>query len=67
MGVRNEKLEIKQRMIAKNLDSKLLNILCGGFNCLSFEAQAVLGSVKEVYFPFLDETCEMGILATAFR
>lgn len=59
MGIRNEKLEVKRRMEAKNLDTRFLNILREGLNCSAFEAEAVLGAVHEVYFPFLDEACVM--------
>jgi hypothetical protein len=55
MGVRNKKREELRRLDSKTLDARFLNEIRNGLNCSSFEAEAVLEVVKEVYFPFLDE------------
>lgn len=60
MGVRNRKKEEERRILCKNLDAKFLHIIQEGLNCSPFEANAVMEAVKEVYFPFLDESCAMG-------
>lgn len=60
MGVRNRKREEERRILCKNLDAKFLHIIQDGLNCSPFEANAVMEAVKEVYFPFLDESCAMG-------
>ena len=57
MGVRNAKLEQLRRVESKSLDAQFTRIIESGLNCSPFEAQAVLGVVHEVYFPYLDEAC----------
>ena len=57
MGVRNRKRQVLRRLDSKTLDAKFLTEIQHGLNCSPFEAQAVLGVVREVYFPFLDEQC----------
>ncbi len=57
MGVRNRKREVLRHLDSKILDAKFLKEIEHGLNCSPFEAQAVLGVVREVYFPFLDEQC----------
>ena len=56
MGIRNVKKEELKRLKSKTLDSRFKNIIIEGLNCSPFEAEAVLEVVKEVYYPFLDET-----------
>jgi DNA-binding CsgD family transcriptional regulator len=55
MGVRNKKKETLGRLSSKTLDARFINEIQTGLNCSPFESEAVLGVVKEVYFPFLDE------------
>ena len=57
MGVRNRKRQVLRRLDSKTLDARFLKEIEHGLNCSPFEAQAVLGVVREVYFPFLDEQC----------
>jgi len=59
MGNRNIKKEQLHRLECKTLDARFLNIIQKGLNCSPFEAEAVLDVVKEVYFPFLDESTPM--------
>jgi DNA-binding CsgD family transcriptional regulator len=55
MGIRNAQREELLRLEAKTLDARFLTEVREGLNCSPFEAEAVLGVVREVYFPFLDE------------
>ena len=59
MGVRNTKRGELARVECKTLDAKFRTIVQGGLGCSAFEAEAVLGAVKEVYFPFLDHASPM--------
>jgi hypothetical protein len=59
MGVRNVKREELARIECKTLDAKFRNVVEEGLGCSSFEAEAVLEAVKEVYFPFLDQAAPM--------
>jgi DNA-binding CsgD family transcriptional regulator len=54
MGVRHAKKEELERLESKTLDAQFLAIVREGLGCSPFEAEAMLGAVKEVYFPFLD-------------
>jgi hypothetical protein len=54
MGIRNAKKETLDRLSAKTLEAQFLQEIQHGLNCSPFEAEAVLGVVKEVYLPFLD-------------
>ena len=56
MGVRQRRQEITDRLKCKTLDDRFRNEIIAGMNCSPFEAEAVLEVVKEVYFPFLDES-----------
>ena len=56
MGMRKRKGEDVDRLKWKTLDGEFRNIVREGLNCSPFEAEAVLDAVKEVYFPFLDES-----------
>jgi hypothetical protein len=56
MGVRHAKREELERLESKTLDAQFLAIVREGLGCSSFEAEAVLEAVREVYFPFLDAT-----------
>ena len=60
MGIRNVKKEELRRLESKTLDARFLSVVKEGLGCSAFEAQAVLGVVKEVYFPFVDEAAAMG-------
>jgi DNA-binding CsgD family transcriptional regulator len=53
MGVRNQNREVIERLDSKTLDARFSTEIQQGLNCSPFEAEAVLGVVKEVYFPFL--------------
>ena len=55
MGIRDAEREELLRLEAKTLDARFLAVMRTGLNCSPFEAEAVLGVVREVYFPFLDE------------
>jgi hypothetical protein len=59
MGVRNTKRGELARVECKTLDAKFRTIVQDGLGCSAFEAEAVLGAVKEVYFPFLDHASPM--------
>ena len=60
MGVRNVKREELARLECKSLDAQFKTEILEGLNCSPFETEAVLEVVKEVYFPFLDETSPKG-------
>jgi DNA-binding CsgD family transcriptional regulator len=53
MGIRQRDREVIDRLDSKTLDARFTNEIAQGLNCSPFEAEAVLGVVKEVYFPFL--------------
>jgi DNA-binding CsgD family transcriptional regulator len=53
MGVRHRSRELLERLDSKTLDAQFTTEIQQGLNCSPFEAEAVLGVVKEVYFPFL--------------
>lgn len=55
MGVRNVRRQELRRLEAKTLDARFLSEIQQGLNCSSFESEAVLKVVKEVYFPYLDQ------------
>jgi len=55
MGVRNPRRQELRRLEAKTLDARFLTEIQQGLHCSPFEAAAVLGVVKEVYFPHLDQ------------
>lgn len=59
MGVPNLKGNRQKRLENKTLDSQFLTEVQEGMNCSPFEANAILEIVKEVYFPFLDESAVM--------
>jgi len=54
VGVRNAKREELSRLESKTLDARFLQMVREGLGCSPFEAEAVLGVVREVYLPFLD-------------
>jgi DNA-binding CsgD family transcriptional regulator len=54
MGRRNPEKEILDRLESKTLDARFLQEVQSGLNCSPFEAEAVLGVVREVYLPFFD-------------
>jgi hypothetical protein len=53
MGIRNPDREAIERLRCKTLDARFSTEIQQGLSCSPFEAEAVLGVVKEVYFPFL--------------
>src|SRR6516225_5249887 len=53
MGIRNRDREVIERLDSKTLDARFTTEIEQGLNCSPFESEAVLGVVKEVYFPFL--------------
>jgi hypothetical protein len=56
MGIRNQGREELKRLASKTLDARFVRELTQGLNCSRFEAEAVLDLVKEVYFPYWDES-----------
>ena len=54
MGIRNRDREVIERLDSKTLDARFTTEIEQGLNCSPFESEAVLGVVKEVYFPFLN-------------
>jgi DNA-binding NarL/FixJ family response regulator len=54
MGGKNLRGQELDRLEAKTLDARFLSEIRAGLNCSAFEAEAVLGVVKEVYFPSLE-------------
>jgi hypothetical protein len=55
MGVPNPKRDLNARLQLKSLDSQFLAEVSEGLNCSPFEAECVLGVVRDVFFPFLDQ------------
>ena len=54
MGTRNRRKEVVDRLGLKTLDAQFLAEVRDGLNCSPFEAEAVLGVVKEVFGPYFD-------------
>jgi len=54
MSIRNAKREELRRLESKTLDAQFKVAVQEGLNCSPFEAEAVLGVVREVYFPFME-------------
>jgi len=54
MGIPNRDKETLDRLEHKTLDAQFVAEMRNGLGCSSFEAEAVLGVVKEVYAPYLD-------------
>ncbi len=54
MSIRNPKREELRRLESKTLDAQFKTAIQEGLNCSPFEAEAVLGVVREVYFPFME-------------
>ncbi|MCP4592949.1 MAG: DUF1670 domain-containing protein [bacterium] len=52
MGIRNRRKEVVDRLGSKTLDAQFLAEVRDGLNCSPFEAEAVLGVVKEVFGPY---------------
>ena len=52
MSIRNPKREELLRLESKTLDARFKTAVQEGLNCSPFEAEAVLGVVREVYAPF---------------
>jgi hypothetical protein len=53
MAIRNPKKEGLKRLENKTLDAQFRTAIREGLNCSPFEAEAVLGVVRELYFPFM--------------
>ena len=58
MSVRNPKQEELRRLESKTLDAQFKTAVQEGLNCSPFEAEAVLGVVREVYSPFMGPSGE---------
>lgn len=56
MGRRNVRLEELRRLGLKSLESRFLEEVREGLGCSPFEAEAVLGVLREVYYPYMDES-----------
>jgi DNA-binding CsgD family transcriptional regulator len=52
MGIRQPVHEVIERLDSKTLDARFTTEIEQGLNCSPFEAEAVLGVVKEVFAPF---------------
>jgi DNA-binding CsgD family transcriptional regulator len=52
MGIRQRVREVVERLDSKTLDAHFTTEIEQGLNCSPFEAEAVLGVVKEVFSPF---------------
>jgi DNA-binding CsgD family transcriptional regulator len=52
MGIRQRDREVIERLDSKTLDARFTTEIEQGLNCSPFEAEAVLGVVKEVFAPF---------------
>ena len=61
MSLRNPKKESLERLKSKTLSARFVHEIEHGLNCSPFEAEAVLGVVQEVYFPFFDELSGQGL------
>jgi DNA-binding CsgD family transcriptional regulator len=60
MGIRNPERDELLRLELKTLEGRFRTILQEGLNCSPFEAEAVIGAVREVYFPWIDEASSVG-------
>ena len=58
MSIRNAKREELRRLESKTLDAQFKVAVQEGLNCSPFEAEAVLGVVREVYFPFMEPSSD---------
>ena len=54
MAIGNPVREALRRLESKTLEAQFKTTIEHGLNCSPFEAEAVLGVVQEVYYPFLD-------------
>jgi hypothetical protein len=54
MGIRHAGKEELARLECKTLDARFLTEIQEGLDIAPFAAKAVLGVVKDVYFPFLE-------------
>jgi DNA-binding NarL/FixJ family response regulator len=55
MGIRHPKTQELQRLDSKTLDARFASTVRHGLNCSPFEADAVLGVVREVYAPVFND------------
>ena len=53
MGVRNLDREVIERLNSKTLDARFLLEIEQGLDCAPLVSKAILGIVREVYFPFI--------------
>jgi hypothetical protein len=53
MGIRNREREVIERLDSKTLDARFISEIEQGLDCSPFVSKAILGVVKEVYFPFI--------------
>ena len=54
MAIRNPEREELKCLESKTLDARFRRPVQEGLSCSPFEAEAVLGVVREVYFPFME-------------
>lgn len=60
MAIGNPAREELRRLESKTLEAQFKTTIETGLNCSPFEAEAVLGVVREVYYPFLDGSASSG-------
>jgi Protein of unknown function (DUF1670) len=53
VGIRNRDREVIERLDSKTLDARFISEIEEGLDCSPFVSKAILGVVKEVYFPFI--------------
>jgi DNA-binding CsgD family transcriptional regulator len=56
VSIRNPKREELWRLESKTLGAQFKTAIQEGLNCSPFEAEAVLGVVREIYFPYMEPT-----------
>ena len=57
--INNSSIQKWQRLQAKQLDQQFLQEVQQGCNCSSFEASAILDTVRQVYSPFFDNASSL--------
>ena len=58
MGIRNRDREVIESLESKTLDARFISEIEQGLDCWPFVSKAILGVVKEVYFPFIAAEAE---------
>jgi len=64
LGIRQPVREVIERLDSKTLDARFTTEIQQGLNCSPFEAEAVLGVVKEVFAPFFATEANPGAPGT---